>query len=256
MSSAVIADIKRGSFEDGSGIRTVIFFKGCPLNCRWCHNPECISPKPQTLFYPEKCIGCQRCSQGCYAGARTVCGSRMTAEQIMDIINQDKNYYGETGGVTFSGGEPVAQAAFLKELIELCRGQGINTAIETSLFIYDEEIFKKLNFIMADLKIWNDSLHQQYTGVSNQIILENFKKLDRIKVPIIARTPVIPEIEQDIPRISEFLSERKNVVKYELLPYHPLGEVKRRALNMEPNHFSVPGKELMDSLQKYTFRRI
>lgn len=255
MNTAIITDIQRASFHDGTGIRTTVFFKGCPLSCKWCHNPECISFEPEELFYREKCIGCGRCSEGCYAGAKVLCGKSMTAGEVLRIVSRDKPYYRDGGGVTFSGGEPLAQKEFLKECIGLCKEQGISSAVETSLIYFDEDIFKSLELVMADLKIWDSDIHKKYTGVGNEKIIENFKKLNKIGVPVIARTPVIPEIEQGIDKISEFLYSLKNVKKYELLPYHTIGNAKREALEREFPVFTVPTKEYMEELNRYVFIR-
>ena len=255
MIKGMIADIQRASFHDGSGIRTTVFFKGCPLRCAWCHNPECISQKPQELFYAHKCIGCGMCAEGCYAGARVVCGREMSAEEVLDQILLDKPYYGDDGGVTFSGGEPLMQTEFLGECIRLCRGEGISCAVETSLAIFDEDVLSSLDFVMADLKIWDSHIHKQYTGVGNEKIIENFKRLNELNIPIIARTPVIPQIEQGIKEISEFLYSLKNVKRYELLPYHSIGDAKREAMNEELPPFTVPTREYMEELKKYVFIR-
>ena len=144
------------------------------------------------------------CDKGCYSGARVTCGKDMTASEVINEILLDKPYYTQGGGVTFSGGEPLAQAEFLKECITLCKQNGINVAVETSLIYYNEEIFKSLDFIMADFKIWDSDTHKKYVGVPNDIIKENFKKLNSLNIPIIARTPLIPEIEQGIEEISKF----------------------------------------------------
>ena len=255
MRKGTVADIQRASFHDGTGIRTTVFFKGCPLSCLWCHNPECISFEPQELFYKDKCIGCGKCSDGCYAGARVTCGSIMTPNEVVRAVSLDKRYYGDGGGVTFSGGEPLAQKEFLYECIKLCREEGISCAVETSLIYFDEDIFKALDFVMADLKIWDSNIHKQYTGVGNERIIENFKRLNELNIPIIARTPVIPEIEQGIDKISEFLYSLENVKKYELLPYHAIGNAKREALGKEFATFSVPSKEYMEELNRYVFIR-
>ena len=255
MTKGVIADIERTSYHDGKGIRTTVFFKGCPLKCEWCHNPECIAFEPQQLYYPEKCIGCGLCEKGCYSGAKVICGKEMTAETVMQEILLDKPYYTSGGGVTFSGGEPLAQPELLKELIKLCKQNGVGVAVETSLIIYDEEIFKSLDFVMADFKIWDSELHKKHVGVSNEKIKENFIKLNNLGVPIIARTPVIPEIEQGIDKISEFLFDLKNVIEYELLPYHPIGNSKREALGLEKDGFTVPTNEFMKEKKRYVFVR-
>ena len=255
MTKALIADIQRASLHDGWGIRTTVFFKGCPLRCAWCHNPECISFEPQTLFYPDRCIGCGKCSEGCYAGARVICGREMSAEEVLSEICLDKAYYSDQGGVTFSGGEPMAQKEFLKDLIPLCRNEGIGCAMETSLLLYDADIFRQMDFLMADLKIWDDDLHRQYTGVGNEKIKAHFQQLNRLGIPVIGRTPVIPEIAQGIGQISEFLRSLENVVRYELLPYHPLGNAKRRALGLAADAFSVPDSDYIKELNQYAFIR-
>lgn len=252
---ALVADIQRASVHDGPGIRTTVFFKGCPLNCAWCHNPECISFESQLLQYPEKCIGCGMCEEGCFAGAKVVCGKEMTVQELLTQILLDRDYYGTDGGVTFSGGEPLAQKEFLKEMVAACKEKGIHSAIETSLIRYDEEILSEMDYIMADLKIWDNSLHKSYTGVENTGIKENFVKLSSLGVPIEVRTPVIPEIDQGIPEISEFLKKLENVKKYTLLPYHPLGGGKWQALGLEPDGFTVPSAEYMEGLNKYVFIR-
>ena len=255
MASGVIADIQRASVHDGPGLRTAVFFKGCPLRCAWCHNPECISFEPQLLYYPEKCIHCGRCAEGCFSGARVVCGREMTVSDVMEEILADRDYYGGQGGVTFTGGEPLAQREFLRALIQACRQNGVRTAVETSLVYYDESLFGMLDLVMADLKIWDSGIHKTYTGAGNEEIKAHFEMLDRLGVPIIARTPVIPGIEQGIGRISAFLKGLQNVVQYELLPYHPLGVPKQRALGQEERRFEIPSGEYMKELNNYAYIR-
>lgn len=255
MLKACITDIQRASVHDGPGIRTTVFLKGCPLKCAWCHNPECIDFKPQLMYYPEKCIGCGLCEKGCFSGAKVICGKEMTVEEVVQQVLLDKDYYGEEGGVTISGGEPLAQRAFLSTLIDRCKLSGIHCAVETSLIYFDEVIFEKVDLVMADLKIWDDELHQKYTGVSNVKIKEHFARLCEMGIPVIARTPVIPEISQGIEHISAFLKSLNNIEKYELLPYHPLGGTKREALGIEPDGFTIPSKEYMKELEQYVFIR-
>lgn len=255
MQKACIADIERAATHDGPGIRTTIFFKGCPLRCAWCHNPECISFEPELMLYPEKCIGCGMCEKGCFSGAKVICGKEMSVEDVMKEILLDKDYYGQEGGVTFSGGEPLAQRQFLSEAVERCRAYNIGCAIETSLIYYDAGILQKMDVIMADFKIWDRSLHKKYTGVYNEKIKEHFKMADKLGVPIIARTPVIPEIDQGIAHISEFLKTLKNVKQYELLPYHPLGRAKRQALGLKEDGFTIPSADYRRELEEYVFVR-
>ncbi len=250
-----ITDIQRASLQDGPGIRTTVFFKGCPLSCAWCHNPECIDREIQELYYPEKCIGCGKCAQGCYAGARVVCGRDVTVDGLTAELTEDKAYYADRGGVTFSGGEPLWQPEFLGAAIDRCHELGISCAVETSLALFDAEILAKTDLVMADLKIWDSELHRQYTGAPNEKIKEHFKALDALGVPIVARTPVVPEIEQGIPEIAAFLRGLKNVRQYELLPYHPLGLEKSRALGRPGTRFTVPDGALMTELNQYAFLR-
>lgn len=255
MINGIVADIQRASVHDGPGIRTTVFLKGCPLHCAWCHNPECIDYRPQMMYYPEKCIGCGLCDKGCFSGAKVICGKTMSVSEVLKEVLQDRDYYGNDGGVTISGGEPLAQRQFVSALIDACKAEGIHCAVETSLIFYDEEIFKKLDLVMADLKIWDNELHKAYTGVENVKIKEHFERLNGLGVPIIARTPVIPEIDQNIEAISGFLKQLENVKQYELLPYHPLGDSKREALGIAAEHFTVPTAEFMKELKKYVFLR-
>lgn len=251
---AIVTEIERSSFEDGPGLRTVVFFKGCPLHCKWCHNPECISPEPQMMFYPEKCIGCGLCEKGCFAGAKVLCGKEMTAEEIFSQILLDKDYYVKDGGVTFSGGEPMMQPQMLKSLILKCKSAGIKTAIETSLCIFDCEVLSQIDFVMADFKIFNNQKHIEYVGIDNEIIKENFKKLDKLGVPFLVRTPIIPGINDTVEEISairDFLKQFKNIKGYELLPYHPLGVTKQKALGLPITEFPIPTDTQMEVLKQH-----
>lgn len=236
----------------------MVFTKGCPLECAWCHNPECISPEIQTLHYPEKCIGCGFCDQGCFAGAKVICGREMTVSEVMKPILEDRGYYKNGGGVTVSGGEPMMQREFTSALVDACKSEGIHTGVETSFIIYDEEIFKKLDLIMFDVKLPDDERHIKWTGVPFHKIKENILRAAELGIPMLARTPVIPEANGDaetIEKISEFLRGIPSVYKYELLPYHPLGLSKRRALSMPETEFTRPDKSYMEELNKYAFVR-
>ena len=251
---AVIFDIERSGLHDGPGIRTVVFFKGCPLRCRWCHNPESWDAAPQILHYPEKCISCGGCADGCYTGARTLCGAEMTVEDVMKPILADKPYYGTEGGVTLTGGEPQMQADFAIALTDACIEQGIGVAIETSMAIYRPDLLAKMSMIMADIKVWDDARHREYTGVSNAAILDNIRRADGLGVPILIRTPIIPTINdtvEEIAAIRDFVKTLKNAVGYELLPYHPFGLDKARAMGLEMPRFAEPTKEQMELLRTY-----
>lgn len=254
----IVTDITRGSTHDGPGIRTVVFLKGCPLNCAWCHNPECISPNIQTLYYPEKCIGCGMCDQGCYAGAKVMCGRKMTVEEVMQSVISDKGYYAGEGGLTISGGEPMLQLDFTAQLIAACKHERIHAAVETSMIFFDPDVFSQLDLIMFDLKLPDDERHKKWTGVGVSRIKENILKAAELGIPMLARTPIVPGVNanrETISEISEFLSSIPAVYKYELLPYHPLGISKRNALQMQVTDFTIPTKELMEELNQYAFLR-
>lgn len=254
MSEALVSEIQRFSIHDGPGIRTTVFLKGCPLRCAWCHNPECISFDAQTLCYPEKCIGCGRCADGCFAGAKVVCGQRMSVSEVMAQIMQDKPYYGKGGGVTVSGGEPLAHREFTLELLKACRESGIGTAMESSMYRFDGEILSTLDILMADIKVFDNDTHIKYTGIPNTEILENIKKADGMGVPMIVRTPIVVGVndsEENTVATAQFLRTLKNVVRYELLPYHPLGASKAKALGIEYKTFETPSARRMEELRQY-----
>ena len=266
---ALVTDIQRFSLSDGEGIRTTVFLKGCNMHCSWCHNPETLSDKSELMFYETKCIGCGRCfevcSKGahkiadgkhmidrdlcvscgkctevCYAEALAMCGKEMSVEDVMQEIRQDIPYYiNSGGGVTISGGEVLCNLEFATHLAEACCAENIHVAIETNLsFPIDScmQLFRTLDFVMCDIKIFDDSEHKKYTGISNKTILENIKKLDSLAIPFIVRTPLIPEVTdnaENISRIAEYISQLKNLRRYELLNFNPLGEAKYKGLNKE-----------------------
>jgi glycyl-radical enzyme activating protein len=247
-----IVDVQRASRHDGPGIRTTVFFKGCPLHCAWCHNPESISFAEQEMFYPEQCIGCGHCKEGCLAGARVVCGRDIGEDELLEIILADKPFYQSGGGVTFSGGEPLAQREFLRRIIGRCRENSIHTAVETCMAIYDAGIFAALDLIMADLKLWDEDQHHRYCGGSAVQIRENFRNAAMLGTPIVARTPIIPGVNdqpQELDAIATFLAPLVNVIRWELLPYHPLGQEKARALGAEQQSFPLADTETMAGLK-------
>lgn len=251
---ALITEIERFSVHDGPGIRTVVFLKGCPLKCAWCHNPECISFEKQIMFYKEKCIGCGRCSEGCYAGARVECGKEMTVEQVMLEVLEDRRYYGNLGGVTISGGEPLAHREFTMALIRACREEKINVGIETSLYRFDGELLGELDLIMTDVKIFDSELHRKWVGIGNEEIKNNLRQANELGIPIIVRTPIICGINDNVENVkqtAEFLRTLENVRSYELLPYHPLGISKAEALGIKAIEFETPSHEQMEELKKY-----
>ena len=267
----LITDIQRFSLNDGPGIRTTVFFKGCNMRCAWCHNPETLSMTPELMFYPSKCIGCGKCfgacpvgahrmengehiidrklcescgqcTEVCYAEALVMSGKEMTIDEILSEVRQDKAYYETSGGgVTLSGGEVLCHVEFAAELAEACHREGISVAIETNLSMPYEHIkplLDKVDVIMADLKILDDELHQKYTGLSNQTTIENIQRIREI--PMIIRTPLIHGVtatEENLRGIAKLLRGKENLIYYQLLNFNPLGASKYQGLDAE-NPFS------------------
>lgn len=269
-SSGFVFDIKRFALHDGDGLRTTIFFKGCPLRCKWCQNPEGISIKPNLLYLENKCMHCRSCKsiaktnqliyrenrpyinreyvdgfenivQACPTGALCYDSQEYTVDQLIEKIKADKVFYQYGGGVTFSGGEPFMQGEFLLALLKRCKEEKIHIAIETSLYTskkYIEQALPYLDLWYVDLKLYNDKKHKQYTSVSGKIIKENIRFLLQSvkKDKVIIRTPLIPAItatKENIADIASFLVEIYPEVKYELLNYNALASSKYRFLDME-----------------------
>lgn len=262
MNTAVIFDIQRNSFVDGPGIRTTVFFKGCNLKCKWCHNPESQSSKPQIMFYKEKCTKCGRCKDitekdtefVCFNDAKQICGKEYTVEEIFNIIQKDKLFYEiSNGGVTFSGGECMLQIDFLCEILKKCKDAGIHTAIDTAGFIpwgSFERILPHTDLFLYDIKAFNNNVHKEFVGVSNELILNNLRKLLERKANVSIKIPVIPTVNDSIEEMKSircFLAPYKPHV-VELLPYHKMGEHKYNALGINMSSFNIPSKEKMEEL--------
>ncbi len=241
---AIISDIKRFAVHDGDGIRTTVFFKGCPLKCIWCHNPESISFEPQVAFYENKCIGCGECRQAdftqdnCLGEARVLYGKEMTVEHLLPLLLEDRDFYETSGGgVTLSGGECLCQADFCAELLKRLKEKGINTAVDTCGFVSKEAIDKVLPYtdvFLYDIKAIDEEIHIRCTGQKNALILENLKYIDSCGKKTEVRIPFVPLYNDgEIQRIGEFLKELKNLVGVRILPYHNYAGSKYSALNME-----------------------
>ncbi len=232
----LIFDIHRSSTADGPGLRTVIFFKGCNLDCYWCHNPESKSPLPQQAFFTEKCQNCGACSYDptlCPHGARKQYGTAYTVEQLMEIILKDQAFYIATGGgVTFSGGECMLYPDFLARLGAACQKEGITVAVDTAgnvPFSHFEKVMPYVDLFLYDVKALNPELHRRGTGQDNTLILQNLEKLLLRGQNVLVRTPLIPDYnEKESDAILEFCRERS--VACEFLAYHNLGESKKAAL--------------------------
>lgn len=234
--TGILTDIQKFSLNDGDGIRTTVFLKGCNMRCTWCHNPETIGRQPQPAYYPEKCIGCGHCEH-CPTGARVMLGREYTPQSVWEEIASDTAYYAASGGgVTLSGGEPLLQEDFCMQLLTLCRQSGIGTAIETNLSLPFETLLPLLpllDTVFFDIKLMDDALHRKHTGVSNSAVLRNARQLAQRGIPAVVRTPLVPGITatvENIGAIAAFLAELSNIRGYELLNYNPLGAPKYTAL--------------------------
>ncbi|MBT3270031.1 glycyl-radical enzyme activating protein [Candidatus Poribacteria bacterium] len=262
-----IFDIKRFAVHDGPGVRTTFFLKGCPLRCAWCHNPESMSRDVELAFYPDKCIACgacvDACPQGaqdrsgageggylreacdltgscvdvCYAEALVTHGRDLTVEDAMAQALLDLAFYEESGGgVTLSGGEPLAQVEFVRAMLQACAAAEIHTALDTSGQVAwgaFESVLPWVNLVLYDLKHIDSERHREYTGASNERILENLWKLGQLDIPIEVRMPIVPGLNDDpeaIEGAARLLSEVENVVAVRLLPYHRLAGEKYRSL--------------------------
>lgn len=270
--TATIFDIERNSFADGPGIRTTVFFKGCNLQCIWCHNPESQQRTPQMMFYSDKCRGCGKCKEVCDnkdctlcgkcalycpADARKVCGKEYTADEVLAEIIKDKAYYQASGGgVTLSGGECLLQLDFVVELLKKCKQNGIHTAIDTAghiPFECFEKVMPYTDLFLYDIKLFDSEKHKKYVGVDNKLILDNLKKLIKSNARVWVRIPIITGINDSVlemQKIKEFLSGEKQVEKIELLPYHALGENKYRAIGRIPQEFLVPDSDKIEKIRK------
>lgn len=262
MDTAIIFDIQRNSFVDGPGIRTTVFFKGCNLKCKWCHNPESQSSKPQILFYKDKCTGCGRCAGiterdtdfVCFNDAKQICGKQYTVDEVFRIVEKDKPFYeASNGGVTFSGGECMLQIDFLYEILKKCKENNIHTAVDTAGFVpweYFARILPYTDVFLYDIKALNSKIHEAFVGVSNELILSDLKKLFECEASVIIRIPIIPSFNdsaEEMQSIKHFLAPYRPR-KIELLPYHKMGEHKYSALGLNMTSFEVPSKETMDKL--------
>jgi pyruvate formate lyase activating enzyme len=258
----LITDIQRFSLNDGPGIRTTIFGKGCNMHCSWCHNPETISARPQLQFFAGKCIGCGGCQPddntpdaedviigpagqrrqyrgNCQARALVKVGRFVTPQDVLREALQDKRFYENSrGGVTLSGGEITLQLDFAFETLALLKANGIHTAIETNLALpWDqfEKLLPVLDLVMFDIKIMDVGRHREWTGISNERILANAHRISGQGVPLIIRTPVIPGFNDNpeaIVAIAEFIRDFSDLDYYELLAFNPLGADKYRWLGL------------------------
>jgi pyruvate formate lyase activating enzyme len=263
MSETLIFDIKRYAINDGPGIRTVVFFKGCNLHCSWCHNPESISGRAEKMYSPAKCIKCGtcvavcpekaitlhadgivtdpdnctlcgRCAEVCPTKAIEMSGRPMPVSEIMEVVEKDRVFFDQSGGgVTFSGGEPLIHSKMLVELLDECGKRGIHRAVDTAGHVKTEillEVARRTDLFLFDLKMMDAGLHEQWTGAGNDLILYNLKVLAETGACIIIRIPLVggvndheENIRETAGYISSLAGKRKEV---HLLPYHPVAQNK------------------------------
>ena len=261
-----VFDIQRYSLHDGPGLRTNIFLKGCPLHCPWCANPEGRRRRPDIAFFSNACFlcgdcvaacpmgairltaeeglrwerlqcdKCGQCVQVCAAGAFRTIGEEKTAAEVVAEALRDRAFYGGDGGLTLTGGEPTLQPAFAQEVLRRAREEGLHTAMETcgygpwSRFA---PLLPYLDLVLYDIKHADAEQHRSYVGVSNELILENARRIARARVPMVIRVPLIPHFntdEQSLRAIAQFVLTLDGVREVHLLPYHTLGRAKYEAL--------------------------
>jgi len=253
---ATIFDIKHYAIHDGPGIRQTIFFKGCPLNCWWCHNPESQSSEIEFFYKEQKLDGKQY-------KTKTNIGYRISEDELFNTILKDKVFFDESnGGVTFSGGEPLQQHQFLLSIAKKCKENSIHTSLDTAGFSPKnmiESISPFIDLFLYDLKLLDDDLHKKHTGVSVKNIINNLLYLDKQNLPTIIRFPLIPGItdtNKNLIQISEFMKKLNNIHKVDILPYHNISKSKYLRFGKEQK---MGNKELdMDKIEifKNEFARV
>ena len=265
----LIFDIKKFAVHDGPGIRSAVFFKGCPLRCLWCHNPEGIAAAREVMVYSSRCLkgcrdclaacprgalgkvgrgivldrgrcdGCGACAEACPADALQIAGRSVTSAEVMAELAKDEPFYRDSrGGVTVSGGEPLQQPVFLRELLERCRARGFHTAVDTSghaPFAAFAPILALTDLFLFDLKIMDEQAHERLTGVSNRLLLDNLQRLSRAGCSLAIRIPLVPGVNDaaaDLEQLADFCAALPGSHPVHLLPYHRGhgGKLKRLGL--------------------------
>lgn len=280
----IVFDIKRYSIHDGPGLRTTVFFKGCPLRCIWCHNPESQQRKPKIAWYENRCISCLSCVDSCRFNAVdskygininkncTLCGECIKAcptnalemigreyevSELIEEILKDELFFENGGGVTISGGEPFVQSEFLFEVLDRLKKEQLHTALDTTGYVEWYKLKKSVEYVnlfLYDIKHIDSKKHKKYTSVGNELILENLKKLDDLGAETAVRIPIIPTINDDLENMKktvEFVGSLKNAVSVDLLPFHNMMEDKYRRLKLAflVGDIEKPKDEKMEELR-------
>ena len=255
MIMGIVFSIEEFSVFDGPGIRTSVFLKGCPMRCRWCHNPEGQEFKVQAVKNINSCVECGLCSDAimlkniplCPANALRLCGTEYTSEMLVEKLLKNKNILNKNGGgITFSGGEPIAQPEFLKECLSRLKGH-THRAIQTSGYGDDfGNILKETDYVLFDIKIIDELKHIEYTGMSNEKILHNFSILTESGVPFCVRIPLIPDVTDTVKNISEICRflKGKGVNYVELMPYQKMAGSKYKMTGREYSPQFDEGKDV------------
>ncbi|HJV49670.1 MAG TPA: glycyl-radical enzyme activating protein [Geothrix sp.] len=269
-----IFNIQRYSLQDGPGLRTTVFLKGCPLDCAWCHNPESQSPARELITQENRCIACGSCLQVCGpgedpssrpeacveicpTGARQLLGHDVAVDELMDEVLRDQPFFDESGGgVTLSGGEPLLQPGFVKDMLAALRRRGVHTALDTCGLGRREDLLEaaaRADLVLFDLKHMDEARHRAWTGAGNEAILANLEALGRAHGQIWIRVPVIPGVNDDLQNLeatARFVAGIPGVRRLDLLPYHSTGAAKFRRLGRRYllDHVQPPTSERMAGL--------
>jgi len=258
-----VFNIQKYVLHDGPGIRTTIFFKGCPLSCKWCHNPESIRRDQELSFNKGKCIGCNHCNdfkdpEPCPSEALSFVSKDYSVDELMIEIMKDHVFYEQSGGgVTFSGGEPLLQSDFLLEVLKVCKKNGLHTAVDTSGFspwANFERLKPYVDLFLYDIKHMDSDKHKALTGVGNKLIIDNFKQLI-LDHDVYLRLPIIKGVNDDAENMKEVRSliTSDHVLQVNLLPYHNYAENKYNQLmnHIEFEAFQRPSDEQLESLKSF-----